>query len=79
MHDHQPRDHESAEQAREDLVFVDFPPELEAPAGTCGLLKRRMYGTRRAAEGGQDEYSPGLRDMGFLKGSASACVFRHEE
>ena len=38
-----------------------------------------MYGTRRAAEGWQEEYSSFLRGLGFVQGSASACVFRHPE
>ena len=59
----------------DDPVFVDFPPELGAPAGTCGLLKRCI---RFAAESWQDKYSSGLREMGFRRGSASACFFRHE-
>ena len=36
-----------------------------------------MYGTRRAADGWQSEYSSALVAMGFVQGSASACVFRH--
>ena len=38
-----------------------------------------MYGTRRAADGWQSEYSATLRDIGFEQGSASARVFRHAE
>jgi hypothetical protein len=37
-----------------------------------------MYGTRRAAEGWQDEYSGSLVELGFTQGSASPCVFHHE-
>ena len=40
-----------------DPVYVDFPPEYVAPPGTCALLRRHMYGTRRAADGWQSEYS----------------------
>ena len=36
-----------------------------------------MYGTRRAAEGWQDEYSSSLVEMGFDQGIASPCVFHH--
>ena len=36
-----------------------------------------MYGTRRAADGWQSEYSSTLRELGFLQGAASACVFMH--
>ena len=61
----------------ENPTYVDLPPELGAPPGMCGLLKRHMYGTKRAAEGWQQEYSQSLIDMGFEQGCASACVFRH--
>ena len=37
-----------------------------------------MYGTKRAAEGWQQEYSRSLIDMGFEQGCAFACVFRHD-
>ena len=36
-----------------------------------------MYGTRRAAEGWQDEYSGRMIDAGFIQGIASPCVFHH--
>ena len=36
-----------------------------------------MYGTRRAAEGWQDEYGGSLVEMGFQQGAASPCVFSH--
>ena len=58
-------------------TYVELPLEAEVPAGTCALLRRHMYGTQRAAEGWQDEYSSALVSIGFLQGSASACVFRH--
>ena len=45
----------------------------------CGLLKRHMYGTKRAAEGWQEEYSQAMADMGFEQGCASACLFRHRQ
>ena len=35
-------------------TYVDFPPEMNAPPGTCARLKRHMYGTRKAAEGWQE-------------------------
>lgn len=34
-----------------DPIYVELLPEFGAPPGTCGLLQRHMYGTRRAAEG----------------------------
>ena len=38
-----------------------------------------MYGTRRAADGWQSEYSGALIELGFSQGTSSACVFRHAE
>ena len=58
-------------------TYVELPPEFGAKPGTCALLRRHMYGTRRAADGWQSEYLSALRDTGFSQGSASACVFRH--
>ena len=43
----------------------------------CALLRRHMYGTRRAAEGWQEEYSTRLCEAGFAQGVASPCVFTH--
>ena len=60
-------------------TYVELPPESGAPPGTCALLKRHMYGTRRAADGWQREYSSALEAMGFYQGSASACVLGHQE
>ena len=60
-------------------MYVQFPAEFVAPAGSCGLIRRHMYGTRRAAEGWQDECSAGLTSMGFAQGSASPCVFVHRK
>ena len=60
-------------------IYVQLPPEVGAPPGMCGLLRRHMYGTRRAAEGWQDEYSSTLVDIGFTQGVASPCVFSHTQ
>ena len=43
------------------------------------MLKRHMYGTRRAADGWQSGYSGLLIGMGSTQGTSSACVFRHGE
>ena len=48
-------------------VQVELPPEANATPGMCGLLRRHMYGTRRAAEGRQDEYSATLWRQAFCK------------
>ena len=64
----------------EDPIYVALPDEdPDKQKGMCGMLLRHMYGTRRAAEGWYEEYSGVLQEMGFVKGSASACVFRHAE
>ena len=63
----------------DDPIYVQLPPELGAPEGMCGLLRRHMYGTRRAAEGWEDEYNATLIDLGFTQGSASPCVFSRQD
>ena len=60
-------------------MYVEFPPDMNPRPGTCALLKRHMYGTRRAADGWQSEYSGTLIELGFTQGTSSACVFRHAE
>ena len=65
----------NAKTSDDDPIYVELPAEAEAPEGTCALLKRHMYGTRRAADGWQDEYSTRLREAGFTQGMASPCVF----
>ena len=39
----------NAKTSDDDPTYVNFPPEMQAEQGTCGLLRRHMYGTRRAA------------------------------
>jgi hypothetical protein len=58
----------------DDPVYVELPPEIDAPPGMCALLKRPMYGTRRAADGWQSEFSGSLIEFGFVQGTSSACV-----
>ena len=60
-------------------VYVGLPPEIDAPPGMCVLLKRRMYGTRRAADARQSEYSGSLIEFGSVQDTSSACVFTHAE
>ena len=69
----------NAKTSDDDPVYVDLPPEMKAAPGMCGLLRRHMYGTRRAAEGWQDEYSSALIRFGFDQGAASPCVLTHKE
>ena len=60
-------------------TYVELPPEAGAPAGTCGRLRRHMYGTQKAAEGWQEEYSCTLRELGFEQGRACPCLFVHKK
>ena len=40
---------------------------------------KHMYGTRKAADGWQSEYSSSLVDkLGFSQGVACPCIFVHE-
>ena len=61
-----------------DPTYVDLPTDdPDRARGMCGLLRVHMYGTRAAADGWHCEYSDFLSSIGFVKGDASACVFRH--
>jgi hypothetical protein len=62
-------------------TFVELPAEdPDRQRGLVGKLNVHMYGTRRAGEGGHDDYSGHLiNEMGFVKGLASSCVFRHPD
>ena len=60
--------------------YVDLPSELGDDGSNCGLLMRHMYGTRRAADGWQEEYSTMLvQELGFLQGGSSPNPFHHRE
>ena len=41
----------NAKTDEEDPTYVELPSEMGAAPGMCGLLRRHMYGTRRAAGG----------------------------
>ena len=61
-----------------DAIYVDLPDEdPDKRRGLCGKLLCHMYGTRAAGDGWHDDYSTRLVGMGFERGDASACVFRH--
>ncbi len=63
-----------------DAIYVDLPAEdPDRARGFCAMLLRHMYGTRAAGDGWHDDYSSILVSMGFERGDASACVFRHHE
>ena len=61
-----------------DPTYVQLPEEDGDTLEWCGLLLRHMYGTRRAAEGWQEEYSTFLvHTLGFAQGSACPNLFKH--
>ena len=58
-------------------VYVSLPQE-DADSGTmCARLLRHMYGTRRAADGWQEEYSSMMVKLGFHQGDSCPNVFHH--
>ena len=63
----------------DDPVYVELPPEIDAPPGMFALFKRHMYGTRRAADVWQSKYTGSLIEFGLVQGTSSACVFTHAE
>jgi hypothetical protein len=60
----------------ERLVYVDLPPEVKQP-GMCARLRRCLYGTRDAPARWEAFLAGELEKMGFEKGKASPCCFRH--
>ena len=61
-----------------DPVYVQLPPEdPDYNKGMCGRLNVHMYGTRQAADRWHCEYAEALEEMGFQRGTSSACVFWH--
>jgi hypothetical protein len=60
----------------ERLVYVDLPPEVRQP-GMCARLRRCLYGTRDAPARWEAFLASELAKMGFERGKASPCCFRH--
>jgi len=66
----------------DDPTYVDLPKEhpWSKDAESCALCLKHMYGTRKAGDGWHEEISGTLvNKLGFSKGDASACIFRHPE
>ena len=66
----------------DDPTYVDLPKEhpWSKDAESCALCLKHMYGTRKAGDGWHEEISGTLMNkLGFSKGDASACIFRHPE
>ena len=58
-------------------VFVELPPEAGYGKDFVGELDKCMYGTRDAAQGWEATYAAALKELGFRRGRAQPCVFRH--
>ena len=59
-----------------DDVFVELPVEAGAKPGTCGRLRRWLYGMRPAANGWEKDYSEKLESgLGLRKGVAAPTCF----
>jgi len=64
----------------DDPTYVELPQEDPESPNMVGKLLRHMYGTRRAADGWQEEYSSFLvGELGFQQGMACPCLFVHRE
>ena len=53
--------------------------ETEEEKNMCGRLRGAMYGTRKASQYWQNEYTNTMVEAGFQTGRASPCTFKHEE
>ena len=60
-------------------VYVELPPEAGYGKNFIGELDKCMYATRDAAQGWELTYFAALvQELGFKRGAAHPCVFRHE-
>ena len=55
-------------------VFVELCEEDEVK-GMCGELVKAMYGTRDAAQNWEVTYIQFMKEIGFVSGKATPCVF----
>ena len=60
-------------------MYLSLPEEDADHDSMCARLLRHMYGTRRAADGWQEEYSTMMIKLGFRQGDSCPNVFRHPE
>ena len=60
-------------------TYVELPKEdyQNGDEHMCGLLKLSLYGTRDAAMNWEAEINSTMKAVGYTKGLASACVYRH--
>ena len=60
-------------------VNVELPPEAGYVKNFIGELDKCMYGTRDAAQGWELTcFAALVQELGFKRGAAHPCVFRHE-
>ena len=60
----------------DDPSYTELPEEdPDRERGMCGLLLKHMYGTRRAADGWQQEYSGYMKEIVFEQGVACLACF----
>ena len=59
-------------------VFVGLPPEdyLAGDEHMCGLLQHSLYGTRDAAQNGEEELATKLSFLKLTRGIACPCVWQ---
>ena len=61
--------------------YIEIPAEDWADDGSdwdmCGKLNVSLYGARDAAGNWEESYAEELRNMGFVRGKASPCLFTH--
>ena len=58
-------------------LHLAFPKDLGIPPGHCAHLKRCVYGTRDAGLLWESCYTQVLTAMGFIRGQANPCCFKH--
>ena len=58
-------------------VYIELPAE-DYEEGMCGKLEKSMYGTRDAAQNWEAAYCEFMEKIGFKRGIASPCIFRHK-
>ena len=63
----------------DDPQYVQLPPEDNDRKNCEAQVIKFMYGLQKAAEGWENHYTKVLEDMGFKRGVASPCAFRHLE
>jgi hypothetical protein len=59
-------------------VYVQLPEE-DYEEGMCGMLVKAMYGTRDAAQNWEVAHIEFMESAGFVKGTASPCVFYNSQ